>query len=467
MLGLSAEFKTKFVDLLGPAEAENLFKAMEADSKKAFRVNSLKASQNVAYSTSQPVPYIPSAYYGNINGQDPEWVSGTVYSQDPAAMFPAFVTKVHPGEKVLDLCAAPGGKSTALGQALDGQGLLVANEINGGRAAILRENLERWGLANALILNEDSQRLAQHFPSFFDRILVDAPCSGEGMFRKDPDAIAYWSQAYVLKCAQRQKEILAEAVKMLTPGGILVYSTCTFSPEEDEEIVAWLVENYGFEILPADLPDTEKISLGRPEWGGGLADLAKTLRFWPQDGLGEGQFVAILKKPGEKAAVKAKKPKKREKGRLCQRPTPTERSLIKEIISQFNLPQNLQDWEKRVCVSNGHVFIPAYTGDLTGLKVISNGLELGLLKKKRFEPGHHLAEVLGTIAQTRVIDLDQPAYQKYLHGETVKVVSNLKGFVLVSSRGLIFSFGKLTGQQVLKNFYPKGLRQFVKGVTND
>ncbi|RVU71722.1 MULTISPECIES: RsmB/NOP family class I SAM-dependent RNA methyltransferase [Lactobacillus] len=466
MLNLPTSFKEKFEKLLGKDEAAKMFAAINQNTKKAYRVNPLKAIQQVSYDQDEAVPDLDNAYYGEVNGQDPEWVSGTVYSQDPAAMFPAKIAKVKPGEKVLDLCAAPGGKSTALGQALKGEGVLVANEISGTRVKALRENIERWGISNALITNNDSETLAKNFPDFFDKIVVDAPCSGEGMFRKNPDAINYWSPEYILTCQSRQKEILQQAVKMLKPGGKLIYSTCTFSPEEDEEIVAWLVEQEGFKVLPIPEITSTKISHGHPEWtNSNLVELKETLRFWPQDNVGEGQFAAILQKSGEPAMVNEKKVKKNMKNKKKQHNklalTVDERKLVGEVLDQFDLPIALKQWSKQALVRQDHVFIPALTDEskLRGLKIVNNGLELGLLKKKRLEPSHQLAEVLGQVSQTRVVDLAQREdYLSYLHGETVKVDTNLKGFVLVSYQDLIFSFGKVTGQKILKNFYPKGLR---------
>ncbi|WP_438449829.1 RsmB/NOP family class I SAM-dependent RNA methyltransferase [Lactobacillus kitasatonis] len=460
MLNLPKDFKDKYRDLFGDEQAEKMFSAMDENSKKAFRVNTLKNKTPISYSLDNPVPEIDHAYYGEISGEDSEWVSGYVYSQDPAAMFPAAISTVKTGEKVLDLCAAPGGKTTALGEQLKNKGLLVANEISVSRARILRENVERWGISNALVTNETPENLAEAFPDFFDVILVDAPCSGEGMFRKNPEAIDYWSQTYVLTCAQRQKIILNEAVKMLRPGGRLIYSTCTFAPEEDEKIVDWLTKEYDFSILDSHIKD-DRISTGRSDWGNDNPDLVRTLRFWPQDGVGEGQFAAILQKPGkvEEATKKKRKNKKNKRDKL--RLTKNEQELVGQVIDKFKLPEELADWRKKALVSNDHVFVPAieFTGK-TKLHILNNGVELGVLKKKRFEPGHQLAEVLGQVKQERVIDLaDDKEYQDYLHGETIKVKSDLRGFVLVSYKNMIFSFGKIAGNQVLKNFYPKGLRK--------
>lgn len=462
MLNLPDSFKDKYIGLLGEEKANQMFLALSNESKKAFRINTLQENQIVSYSTNKKVPDIPNAYYGEISGQDPEWVSGSVYSQDPAAMFPAFVANVKPGDKVLDLCAAPGGKTTALGEKLKGQGLLVANEISTSRAKILRENIERWGISNAMVTNNDSESLAQKFPSFFDLVLVDAPCSGEGMFRKNPEAIKYWSPDYVLTCQKRQKEILEQAVKMVKNGGELVYSTCTFSPEEDEEIVSWLVETQGFEIQTIKNIHSNKISFGHPEWSKThLTKLSRTLRFWPQDDLGEGQFVAVLRKPGQVSESKEAKSKKRKnKNRQRLNLTNKERELVNKVLDKFNMSSELANWSYEALVRKEHVFIPALNDfNLTGVHVLNNGIELGILKKNRFEPGHQLAEVLGHQPQKQVIELgSRDDYLSYLHGETLRLKTDLRGFVLVGYKNKIFSFGKITGNGVLKNFYPKGLR---------
>ena len=243
-MSLPIEFVEKYKNLLGEEESSKFFTAIDSPSKKGFRLNPLKNNyQDVQYSLKEPIEFTKDGYYGEISGRDSEWTGGYVYSQDPSAMYPAVSLNVKPGDKVLDLCAAPGGKSTALASLLDDTGLLVANEISKSRAKDLRENLERWGATNVVVTNESPDRLSKKLTHFFDKILVDAPCSGEGMFRKDPAATQYWSPEYVLTCQTRQKEILSEAMKMLKPGGEIVYSTCTYSPEEDEEIVAWLVEN--------------------------------------------------------------------------------------------------------------------------------------------------------------------------------------------------------------------------------
>lgn len=461
MLDLPNSFKEKYQKILGNQEAKKLFASLDQEPKKAFRINSLKANKEVSYAKTDEIPDIPNAYYGEVNGTDPEWVSGTVYSQDPAAMFPAYIAQVKPGQKVLDLCAAPGGKTTALGEALANQGLLVANEISASRAKSLRENIERWGISNALITNDDSFVLAKKFPAFFDVILVDAPCSGEGMFRKNPDAISYWSPDYVKTCQERQKEISTEAVKMLKAGGKLIYSTCTFSPEEDEDIVGWLHEKFGMQIKPVSNISSPKISHGQEEFSQySFEELNQTLRFWPQDNLGEGQFAAILTLPENaerKEPISRRSKNKNKKNKFAL--NKSEKEYVAQVLDQFELPDFLQNWSTQALVRNEHVFVPAYSDNLKGLKILNNGIELGILKKKRFEPGHQLAEVLGQKLQQRKVDLlTEDDYKKFLHGEALRIKTDLKGFVLVSYHDFIFSFGKVTGNGLLKNFYPKGLR---------
>lgn len=458
-LVLPKEFIDKYQKLLA-TKASSFFTALEAEPKKAFRLNPLKANyQKVSYDLSEPVNGVEDAYYGEISGRDIEWVNGYVYSQDPSAMYPAEALGVKPGQKVLDLCAALGGKSTALLSALKNEGLLVANEISASRAKNLRENIERWGASNCLVTNEDTSQLAKKFPHFFDAILVDAPCSGEGMFRKNHDAVTYWSQEYVLECSSRQKEILNEAVKMLKTGGSLLYSTCTYAPEEDEKICAYLVNKLGFKLVKTKV---NVASAGVPAWGENLAGIEYARRFWPQDEIGEGQFLAkfILSKASDTEEniddFKQKNKKRRKKaGKKVEIFTKAEKELVKELLASFNLPVSF-DFSK-AAKSNDHVYIPAVE-DTSQIKVLNNGLELGILKKGRFQPSQQLAQYLGQMQQERVVELqNQAEFEKYLHGETVKTEKKLKGFVLVSYQGKIFSFGKVAGQ-VVKNFYPKGLR---------
>lgn len=237
-------FKEKYQHLLGE-DAAAFFATFDQEAVAAFRTNPLKEAQKVF---DDPIPNTPWGHYGKVSGKSIEHATGLVYSQEPAAQIVAQVAQPKPGMKVLDLAAAPGGKTTQLLSYLDNQRLLVSNEIHKGRSKILVENVERFGARNVLVTNESADRLAKVFSGFFDLIVLDAPCSGEGMFRKQPDAMDYWSVEYPRECSLLQREILEDAVKMLVQGGSLVYSTCTWAPEENEEIVSWLLENYDLEL---------------------------------------------------------------------------------------------------------------------------------------------------------------------------------------------------------------------------
>ena len=296
-------FCEKMKTLLG-AEFDAFLSSLDRPRAVALRLNPLKCSTPRG-SASQGLPALPEKVCEAFHltpvpwardgynydpaarpGLHPYHAAGVYYLQEASAMAPAGLLDAQPGERVLDLCAAPGGKSTQIAASMDGRGLLVCNEIHPKRAAILSSNIERMGVANALVLNEHPSRIAERFPAYFDRVLVDAPCSGEGMFRKHDAASNDWSFETVSMCAARQAEILDCAARTLRPGGRLVYSTCTFSPEENEQTVAaFLRRNPSFEIeaLPAPW-----FAPGRPEWADGNDALTRTFRLWPHQLLGEG-----------------------------------------------------------------------------------------------------------------------------------------------------------------------------------
>ena len=353
-------------------------------------------------------------------------------------MAPAGLLDVRPGMKVLDLCAAPGGKTTQLAAALDGEGLLVCNEINPKRAKILARNIERLGVANALVLNEHPRKLEGCFEGFFDRILVDAPCSGEGMFRKEEAAVADWSEETVRMCAERQQEILRSAAKMLAPGGRLVYSTCTFAPAENEgAVAAFLREFPEFSVIKADAP---WFCPGRPEWVDGPAELADTFRLWPHKLKGEGHYAAVLEKEGV-----ADREEHREKP-----------SAPHKELANF-CRENLVSYpEGRFLAFGDTLFVaPHETPALKGLKVLRAGLELGECKKNRFEPAHAWALWLKTAKNTADFAENSPEIQKYLRGEMLPGQQN--GWTLVTVDGLSLGWAKGSGG-VLKNHFPKALR---------
>ncbi|KIR01847.1 hypothetical protein P261_00661 [Lachnospiraceae bacterium TWA4] len=336
--------------------------------------------------------------------------------------------EVQPGEVVLDLCAAPGGKTTQLAGKMNGEGLLVANEIHPQRAKILSQNIERMGVRNALVLNEDSHALAKHFPQFFDKILCDAPCSGEGMFRRDEIARTEWSPENVDKCASRQKEILQNVMIMLKPGGRLVYSTCTFSEEENEQNVDWLLANY------SDLK------------------FVKMLRIWPHKQKGEGHFVAVFEKMGQAEEQKMKLEK------------------TSKLSDKF-----YREWESKVLRSpiesqsllfgNNLYAVPENLPQLKGLKVLRAGLQLGSLEKKLFKPSHALAMALSKEEVKQFVDYKANSKEilDYLHGNTIPCDTSLKGWVLVCVEGVSLGWGKASLGMIKKSL-PKGTSCVMEGL---
>ena len=406
--------------------------SLERPRAVALRFNPMKGERPVLPFVGAPVPWEPEGFY-----YDPETrpglhvyhEAGVYYLQEASAMAPVALLDPKPGERVCDLCAAPGGKTTQIAGRMLGQGFLVCNEINPKRAKILSRNIERMGVANALVTNEHPETLASRFPGFFDRVLVDAPCSGEGMFRKEEAAVTDWSQETVQMCARRQREILDSAARLVRPGGRLVYSTCTFAPEEDEETVAAFLEAHPeFTPEPVEAP-----------WF--VPGENASYRMWPHKLLGEGHFAAVLRKTqGESGEVPAcpggKCPKAWE-------------SFAKEL--DITLPEG-----KAVSFGQSLYWAPMELPELNRLKVLRPGLELGTERKGRFEPAHALALWLKTCAVTESFPPESPEMKAYLHGDVVP--SGKKGWCLVQAGGYAIGWGKGDGS-VLKNHYPKGLRR--------
>lgn len=362
-----------------------------------------------------------------------------------------------PGEVVLDLCAAPGGKTTHIAERLAGEGLLISNEIHPARAKILAQNVERMGIVNAVVTNEESGRLRTYFPEFFDKIVVDAPCSGEGMFRKDEQARAEWSEENVRICVKRQQEILDNAAEMLKVGGRLVYSTCTFSPEEDEDGIAAFLERHPEFSIVTDAPELEGLSKGRAEWSHhDCEDLAHTFRIWPHKVEGEGHYLALLEKTGEKASERKRKaPKlwsdKTGKQLLCD--------FMKETFSEDAFVQMKQMADRCILFGEQIYALPQQMIAFDGLRVLRPGLHLGTLKKKRLEPSHALALALNKVQVQRSADYagDSKEILAYLTGNTLPIDEKEKGWVLICVDGYSIGWAK-AASGILKNHYPKGLR---------
>lgn len=414
------------------SEYPAFLESLERPRAVALRFNPLKGERPVLPFVGAPVPWEPEGFY-----YDPETrpglhvyhEAGVYYLQEASAMAPVALLDPKPGERVCDLCAAPGGKTTQIAGRMLGQGFLVCNEINPKRAKILSRNIERMGVANALVTNEHPETLASRFPGFFDRVLVDAPCSGEGMFRKEEAAVTDWSQETVQMCARRQREILDSAARLVRPGGRLVYSTCTFAPEEDEETVAAFLESHPeFTPEPVEAP-----------WF--VPGENASYRMWPHKLLGEGHFAAVLRKTqGESGEVPACP------GEKCPKAW---ESFAKEL--DITLPEG-----KAVSFGQSLYWAPTELPELNRLKVLRPGLELGTERKGRFEPAHALALWLKTCAVTESFPPESPEMKAYLHGDVVP--SGKKGWCLVQTGGYAIGWGKGDGS-VLKNHYPKGLRR--------
>ena len=406
--------------------------SLERPRAVALRFNPLKGQQPSLPFVMQGVPWEPMGYYYDPEarpGLHPLHEAGVYYLQEASAMAPVTLLDPQPGERVCDLCAAPGGKTTQIAGRMAGEGFLLCNEINPKRAKILSRNIERMGVANALVTNEHPKNLADRYEGFFDRVLVDAPCSGEGMFRKEEAAVTDWSTETVLMCANRQKEILQSAAKLLKPGGRLVYSTCTFAPEENEQVVAAFLTNH---------PEFTALEITAPWFTAGENG---TFRMWPHKLLGEGHFAAVLQKTaGEEGSPAMEQPQKLPRQWL---------DFAKTL--QITLPAG-----KAVLFGTSLYWAPEDMPSLRGIKVMRPGLELGEVKKDRFEPAHALALWLKTAANTVDFSAESNEMKAYMHGQTLP--ASKKGWCLVMADGYSIGWGKSDGN-TLKNHYPKGLRR--------
>lgn len=458
--------------LLGD-EAEALFSALQRPPHIGLRVNTLKTTPEGFRARApwplEPLPWCPSGYQLGAPKDDPSAPrpglhplhrAGVYYLQEPSAMAVAEAVAPGPGDWVLDLAAAPGGKATHLGALLRGSGLLVANEAVGGRVRSLGENLERCGVPNALVTNEAVETLGARWGGLFDCVLLDAPCSGEGMFRKSQDALAMWSEATVMRCAGRQEGLLDAAAALVKPGGVLVYSTCTFAPEENEGAVArFLRAHPDFATLPLTLPGAAP---GRPDWvtGGAGLGLERAARFWPHRTPGEGHFVVRLGRAGD--AVTGVPEVRRM--RADYPPLPRHIRAVWEAFVRETFPENptvgLSEDRPLTLAGDRLIAAPAAAPPLRGLRVLRSGLWLGTPKKGRFEPSHSLALALPpeAVAAARRLELSpgDPQLPRYLQGDVLDVPGE-DGWRLVTTAGFALGWGRLV-KGTVKNFYPRGLR---------
>lgn len=458
-MALPIEFEQRMQRLLGD-EYPAFQDALARPQARGLRVNSLKISPAAfaghAPFSLTPVPWAEEGFFypeTERPGRHPYYEAGAYYIQEPSAMAVGALADAQPGETVLDLCAAPGGKTTHLAGRMRGAGLLVANEINTSRAAVLAQSVERMGIPNCVVLNETPERLAQYFPGFFDKIVVDAPCSGEGMFRKDGNpAQDEWTPELPAFCAERQAGILDCAADMLRGGGILVYSTCTFAPEEDEGTLSRFLERHpDFEMVQvADPPIL--FAPARPDWAeNGNPSVAAAFRLWPHQLDGEGHFAAVLRKTG----APAEQPEVTFPAARTKKEQEAYERMIQPVLEHVReLPNGCVRQRK----DRLYLLTDPRMQEVDELRVRACGVELGTLRKNRFEPSHALAHALPPAAFYRVCDLpaDDPRVEQYLRGETFPWDGE-KGWTAVAADGFVLGWGKCAGG-IMKNHYPRGLR---------
>ena len=451
-MNLPVEFENRMKEYLG-GEINDFLASYSLREVKSLRINSLKSGR--LFETGflhdmESVMWEKNGFYYDSDvfspGKHPYHEAGAYYIQEASAMAPVVALDIRPGDRVLDLCASPGGKSTQIAGYLQGKGILIANEIVSSRAKILSENIERMGVRNAIVISEDPRNISDKFLGYFDKILVDAPCSGEGMFRRSEVALNEWSEENVRICQDRQSLILDEAVKMLADGGRLVYSTCTFSKDEDEVNAEQFCNRY------EDL-HYGKIDYAGPEPGyDGIG-----YRLWPHKIKGEGHFLCIFEKDGNKNVNRMP----------C---TGFEKGIKppKELVDFLKDNVNSDYFDDKKIIKFGDHFyaIPNGTPCLSGIKVLRPGLHIGSYIKNRFMPAHALYMALSEDECKKYVSLtsEDGNIYKFLNGETFNVTETMtkggieNGFYGVFVDGFSAGFGKLAGG-VLKNHYPKGLRK--------
>ena len=453
-MNLPKDFCERMKILTGD-EYDDFIKSYDTPINQGIRINTIKAVDTektaAVLGFDRKVEWCPSGYYADknkISGNHPYHAAGVLYFQEPSAMSVAECMPMCDNPHILDLCAAPGGKTTHIAARMKNSGLLVSNEIIQKRAVILSGNVERAGLTNTIVTNETPSRLAESFPSFFDGIIVDAPCSGEGMFRKEPQAVDEWSVEHTLSCAVRQKNILDDAYKMLKCGGYLLYSTCTFSYDENELVVRYMAEKYGMEIC--DIPCLDMLSPGI----GDYPDIEKCRRVFPHKNSGEGHFTALLRKTADTGIHFAHAGKKAKKGDRKSDNTLKDSVALYRKFEKSALNTTL---DGEFVMFGDNLYLLPEKIDLTGLKIMRCGLHLGTVKPNRLEPSHSLSHALDITAYKNVINLpcDSIDVKKYMHGDVINADND--GWCAVAADGYVIGWGKASAGTV-KNHYPKGLR---------
>ena len=435
-------------DLLGD-EYQAYLDSFEEPRIYGLRVNTLKWTPEQCrqvYGDFQQVPWIANGLLypeERRMAKDPYYYAGLYYLQEPSAMMPASVLPVEPGDRVLDLCAAPGGKSTELGAKLMGKGVLIANDISNSRAKALLKNQELFGISNICVTSETPEKLASVYPEYFDKILVDAPCSGEGMFRKDADMVKDWLEHGPAYYAPIQKEILHQAVAMLKPDGMMVYSTCTFDKREDEEQILDLLKTY---------PEMEVVPLPRFAGACDSFGFSGAIRLFPHKIKGEGHFVVLLRKNADGQEAKQGKAGKQTKIPAVLEKEPELKAFL-EKCGIFEDPSRFMVREDSI------YYLPENFEPAKGIRYLRTGLLVGTLKKGRFEPSQALAMALSpdTFEDCISFNRGDDRVIRYLKGETISLNEGekpRKGWVLVCVDGFALGFAKGNGMNLKNKYYP-------------
>ena len=457
---LPEAFLLKMQELLGEEFGQYL-ESFKEEWKPGLRVNTLKLSPGALAElvpwNLEPVPWADNGFYydGTLDGEvlrpskHPAYYAGLYYLQEPSAMTPAAMLPVVPGDRVLDLCAAPGGKSTELASKLKGRGMLVSNDISYSRARALLKNLELAGAANICVTSEAPEKLAGVWPEFFDKILVDAPCSGEGMFRRDEDMVKDWNEKGPEYYVPIQRQILSQAAAMLRPGGYMLYSTCTFSVEEDEENVAYVLEE--FPQMQLCCLDLDKV----PGACGGFG-LSGCMRLFPHRLKGEGHFLALMRKKGGDDGGKEILPPM-DPGTAGKRVRAVEKE--KELDAFLRQSGAEWDYERIVIHQDNAYYLPEGLAWNLPLRFLRTGLFLGELKKGRFEPSQALAMSMkaGQFPNTVSFPGGDSRVLRYLKGETISLEGDegpVKGWCLAAMEGFPLGWAKGTGMSLKNKYYP-------------
>lgn len=457
-MNLPEAFEEKMRSLL-KEDFDNYIACYEEPRYYGLRVNTNKISverfKEICPFEITPIPWIENGFYydgENVTpSKHPYYFAGLYYLQEPSAMTPADRLPVEPGDIVLDVCAAPGGKATELGAKLEGLGVLAANDISSSRAKGLLKNIEVFGIGNVLVLSEEPGRMEEYFTEYFDKILIDAPCSGEGMFRKDKKMVKAWEEHGPEYFCNIQKGIILQAARMLKPGGMMLYSTCTFDARENEQVIEHLINTYPeFQVM--EIAPYEGFTSGMPDFTeSGNENLARTVRIFPHKMKGEGHYLALVRK-GDPQEKQHKEPIGKSKKKMP------------EELADFLDNVDIEFDAARLDIHGERVYyMPEGLPKLRGLRFLRTGLLLGELKKNRFEPSQAFAMSLKKEEYRKIINLrvDDIRINRYLKGETLEVddlvLAKAKGWYLVCVDGYPLGWGKLSGG-ILKNKYLPGWR---------